>query len=61
MEGHEGRLEGVVVGQLDDQAEGAATVRRVVGPGEEDVPGLEGGFRGEDYREAGDLVGLALG
>lgn len=44
MEGHEGRLEGVVVGQLDDEAESAAAVGGVVGPCEEDVPGLEVGF-----------------
>lgn len=61
MEGHEGRLEGVVVGQLDDEPESAAAVGGAIGPGEKDVPGLEVGFGGEDDGEAGDLVGLALG
>lgn len=61
VEGDERGLEGVVVGQANDKAEEAAAVRGVVGPCEVDVPGLEVGFGGEGYGQAGDLVGLALG
>lgn len=44
VERHDGRFERVVVGQLDNEPEGAATVGSVVGTREENVPGLKVGF-----------------
>lgn len=61
MEGHHRCLEGVVVGQLDDEAEDTAGVRGLGGSREGDMPGLEVGFGGEGDAQAGDRAGLALG
>lgn len=61
VERQQRRFEGVVVGQLDDDAECTVVVGRGLGAGEDDVPGLEGCFGGQGDGEAWDLVRLALG
>lgn len=52
------RLEGVVGGEEELQAEAAGVVGRGLGRGKDDVPGVDGGFGGEaDGKALGDVGG----
>jgi hypothetical protein len=55
---HDGRLERVVGGEDELQAEAAGVVGRGLGRGEDDVPGVNGGVGGKgDFEALGDVGG----